>query len=138
MGATSTSGLSAIALAASLLVATDSNFVQAFPVSRIPSAAIANTQRRQHIIKYHALPPSIGDDVDSDQKDSSQMESLRKTLFAELEKMRTQFAEMSESLSKAKEREERAQGTVATLKEEQRSVEAEKAKAVDSKKTEFV
>ena len=52
--------------------------------------------------------------------------------------MRTQFAEMSESLSKAKEREERAQGTVATLKEEQRSVEAEKAKAVDSKKTEFV
>lgn len=127
--------MSAFTMAASFLVI-GPLCPQAFPISRIP--AIANNQRIRIDHATYSLPPSIDDDVDIAQKDNSQMESLRKTLFAELEKMRTQFSEMSESLNKAKEREEEAQGTVAALKEKQRSVESEKQRAIESKKTEFV
>lgn len=110
----------------------------AFPMSRISSRA--NDHRRgclQHNV--YALPPTENDvDTVKDQNNSGQMESLRKTLFAELEKMRKQFTEMSESLNLAKEREEKAQVTIATLKEQRQSVESEKKRAVDSKKSEFV
>ena len=89
----------------------------------------------------YTLPPSLDDDLDTEQKkigNSGQMESLRRSLFAELEKMRNQFTEMTESLNKAREREVQAQGTVANLKENQQSVEKEKKNAIDSKKSEFV
>jgi chromosome segregation ATPase len=110
---------------------------QAFPVSRISSRANDRRGCLEHIV--YALPPTENDvDTVKDQNGSGQMESLRKTLFAELEKMRKQFTEMSESLNQAKEREEKAQGTIATLKEQRQSVESEKKRAVDSKKSEFV
>lgn len=96
--------------------------------------------RVNHII-VNAVPPSV-DDVDTDEtnKDtnSGQMESLRRTLFTELEKMRDQFTEMSETLTKAKEREEKARGSIASLKEQQQSAESEKERAIDNKKSEFV
>lgn len=91
----------------------------------------------------NALPPSIDEDVDTavgpdKGANIGQMELVRRTLFAELEKMRNQFTEMSESLNRVKEREEKAQGTIATLKEQQRSAELEKEEAIGRKKSEFM
>jgi hypothetical protein len=133
--------ISAIALAATSVI-NGPRGVNAFPMSRI-SALDANNFYRcrvNHII-VNAVPPSV-DDVDTDEtnKDTNigQMESLRRTLFAELEKMRDQFTEMSETLTKAKEREEKARGSIASLKEQQQSAESEKERAIDNKKSEFV
>ena len=132
--------VSVAALAASLITCGCS--VGAFPISRIPSISIAKNNHHQlKRTTAYTLPPSIDDDLDTEQEkdgNTGQMESLRRSLFAELEKMRNQFTEMTESLNKAKEREEQAQGTVASLKEKQRSVESEKKNAIDSKKSEFV
>lgn len=128
------SGVSMTALAASLI--TCGYTVDAFPISRIQ-----NHHRRPKRMAVYTLPPSLDDDLDTEQKkigNSGQMESLRRSLFAELEKMRNQFTEMTESLNKAREREVQAQGTVANLKENQQSVEKEKKNAIDSKKSEFV
>jgi hypothetical protein len=95
----------------------------------------------------NALPPSIDNDLDTDNEISEnenengstgQMESLRRTLFAELEKMRNQFMEMSESLSMAKKREEEAQENIALLRERQKSVESDKEREINSKKLAFV
>ena len=95
----------------------------------------------------NALPPSIDNVLDTDNEISEnenengstgQMDSLRRTLFAEWEKMRNQFMEMSESLSMAKRREEEAQENVALLRERQKSVESDKEREINSKKLAFV
>ncbi len=97
--------------------------------------------------KKHALPPSIDDDFNTDNKISEnenenggtgQMESLRRTLFTELDKMRNQFVEMSESLSTAKKREKEAQENVALLRERQQSVESEREREINRKKLAFM
>lgn len=66
------------------------------------------------------------------------MESLRRTLFTELDKMRNQFVEMSESLSTAKKREKEAQENVALLRERQQSVESEREREINRKKLAFM
>lgn len=121
--------------------------VHAFPMARI-NPLIQNSDRRRLPISY-ALPPSIDDDVsitedkngtnhNSNGQDAQQQQSIRQTLFDQLENMRKQFTEMSESLSRAKEREEQARETVVTLKEQRRSVELEKEEAISSQKSVFV
>jgi hypothetical protein len=149
--------ISSLAVAASAKLIGHGTLVASFPLSTksslsVHNLSVRNVRSSSHIINRHrlphfnALPPSIENDVNTDpdtsadSKDASngQMESMRRTLFSELEKMRVQFAEMTESLTKAKEREEAAQGSVATLKEQQRSVESEKDKFINVKKSEFV
>jgi hypothetical protein len=61
-------------------------------------------------------------------------ESIGDKIFAELDKMRQQFSELTESLSMAKEREEQAQANVARLAEEKVNVEAEKESTIARKK----
>jgi hypothetical protein len=61
-------------------------------------------------------------------------ESIGDRIFAELDKMRQQFSELTESLSMAKEREEQAQANVMRLTEEKVNVEAEKESTIAGKK----
>eukprot|EP00804_Cyclotella_cryptica_P013952 CCRYP_002459-RA/>CCRYP_002459-RA protein AED:0.00 eAED:0.00 QI:117/1/1/1/1/1/2/1253/598 len=134
--------------------------VNSFPLppcrvcTRTPSFTNTNVysssrRRLRYRLKHqtNALPPSIDNELDTEPKISEnetenvstgQMDSLRRTLFVELEKMRNQFVEMSESLSVAKKREEEAQDSVASLRERQRSVESEKEREINNKKLAFV
>ena len=58
------------------------------------------------------------------------MESIRNKMFAELEKLRQQFTDLTETLGQAKQEEEVAKGTFWRLREEREVVELEKEEAV--------
>ena len=61
-------------------------------------------------------------------------ESIGEKVFAELDKMRQNFAELTESLTMAKEREEQAKEDVTRLTEEKADVEAETDNAIAGRK----
>lgn len=61
-------------------------------------------------------------------------ESIGEKVFAELDKMRQNFAELTESLTMAKEREEQAKEDVIRLTEEKVNVEAEKDNVIAGRK----
>ncbi len=61
-------------------------------------------------------------------------ESIGEKVFAELDKMRQNFAELTESLTMAKEREEQAKEDVTRLTEEKVNVEAEKDNVIAGRK----
>lgn len=61
-------------------------------------------------------------------------ESIGEKVFAELDKMRQNFAELTESLTMAKEREEQAKEDITRLTEEKNNVEAEKDNVIAVKK----
>jgi len=90
----------------------------------------------------HAVAPlfaSADDEENSDSSSSSTTfatapESIGEKVFAELDKMRQQFSELTESLTMAKEREEQAKGDVTRLTEKKVTVEAEKESAILGKK----
>ena len=147
----------ALAATASLIVHEHGPLdVHAFPTARIHNPLILKIPgcRRLRIASYaSSLPPSVDDDVSIENKNSTTnnnsnsssrsnvreaQQSIRQTLFDQLENMRTQFTEMSESLRRAREREERARETVDTLKERQRSVELEKEEVISDRKSAFV
>lgn len=130
--------------------------VHAFPPARMNNPLIPKVPgcRRLRIASYaSSLPPSVDDDVSIENKNGTTnnnsnsssrsngreaQQSIRQTLFDQLENMRKQFTEMSESLRRAREREERARESVDTLKERQRSVELEKEAVLSDRKSAFV
>ncbi len=61
-------------------------------------------------------------------------ESIGEKVFAELDNMRKQFAELTESLTMAKQREEQAKGDVTRLTDEKKTVDAEKDSVISGKK----
>lgn len=61
-------------------------------------------------------------------------ESIGEKVFAELDNMRKQFAELTESLTMAKQREEQAKGDVTRLTDEKKNVDAEKDSVITGKK----
>lgn len=61
-------------------------------------------------------------------------ESIGEKVFAELDNMRKQFAELTESLTMAKQREEQAKGDVTRLTDEKKTVDAEKDSVITGKK----
>ena len=65
---------------------------------------------------------------------ASASESIGEKMFAELDKMRQQFSELTESLTMAKETEEQAIGDVTRLTEEKVNVDANKDSVVSGKK----
>jgi hypothetical protein len=69
-----------------------------------------------------------------DEETSGESSSFRQQMFAELEKMRNQFAEMKDSLTQAKKREEEAQVNVVRLREQKDAVVSEKNEAIQNKK----
>lgn len=77
---------------------------------------------------------------DKDDADSSTTtvvtvpESIGEKVFAELDKMRQQFSELTESLNVAKEREEQAKGDVVRLTKEKNTVDTEKESFIAGKK----
>lgn len=74
------------------------------------------------------------EDVDSSTTTLATAPSIGEKVFAELDKMRQQFSELTESLSLAKEREEQAKGDVARLTAEKNTVDAEKESFIAGKK----
>jgi hypothetical protein len=83
-----------------------------------------------------------GEDDESSSVDSSTStatfataaESIGEKLFAELDKMKKQFSDLTESLSIAKEREEKAKGDVKKLTEEKFNVESGRENFIAGKK----
>eukprot|EP01082_Thalassiosira_pseudonana_P016100 g14026.t1 g14026 contig9:988866-990813(-) len=69
-----------------------------------------------------------------DEETSGESSSFRQQMFAELEKMRNQFAEMKDSLTQAKKREEEAQVNVVRLRAQKDAVVSEKNEAIQNKK----
>ncbi|KAK1748465.1 hypothetical protein QTG54_000404 [Skeletonema marinoi] len=92
--------------------------------------------------QQHAVAPLFASADDEENSDSSSStttfatapESIGEKVFAELDKMRQQFSELTESLTMAKEREEQAKGDVTRLTEKKVTVEAEKESAILGKK----
>jgi len=92
--------------------------------------------------QQHAVAPLFASADDEENTDSSSStttfatapESIGEKVFAELDKMRQQFSELTESLTMAKEREEQAKGDVTRLTEKKVTVEAEKESAILGKK----
>ena len=84
--------------------------------------------------------PLFASTDDKDDADSSTTtvatapESIGEKVFAELDKMRQQFSELTESLNVAKEREEQAKGDVARLTKEKNTVDTEKESFIAGKK----
>ena len=84
--------------------------------------------------------PLFASTEDKDDADSSTTtvvtapESIGEKVFAELDKMRLQFSELTESLNVAKEREEQAKGDVARLTKEKNTVDTEKESFIAGKK----
>lgn len=86
---------------------------------------------------YAPLFASADDKKDTDSSTTTfatAPESIGEKVFAELDKMRQQFSELTESLSMAKEREEQAKGDVARLTEEKNTVDSEKESFIAGKK----
>ena len=84
--------------------------------------------------------PLFASTDDKDDADSSTTtvatapESIGEKVFAELDKMRQQFSELTESLNVAKEREEQAKGDVVRLTKEKNTVDTEKESFIAGKK----
>ena len=93
----------------------------------------------QHAIQ---LPSPLFASTDGEDESSSSStttfaasaESIGEKVFAELDKMRQNFAELTESLTMAKEREEQAKEDVTRLTEEKVNVEAEKDNVIAGRK----
>ena len=109
------------------------------------SSSISNQKIKSQLQQQHyaiQLPSPLFASTDGEDESSSSStttfaasaESIGEKVFAELDKMRQNFAELTESLTMAKEREEQAKEDVTRLTEEKANVEAEKDNAIAGRK----
>lgn len=109
------------------------------------SSSISNQKIKSQLQQQHyaiQLPSPLFASTDGEDESSSSStttfaasaESIGEKVFAELDKMRQNFAELTESLTMAKEREEQAKEDVTRLTEEKINVEAEKDNVIAGRK----
>lgn len=109
------------------------------------SSSISNQNIKSQLQQQHyaiQLPSPLFASTDGEDESSSSStttfaasaESIGEKVFAELDKMRQNFAELTESLTMAKEREEQAKEDVTRLTEEKINVEAEKDNVIAGRK----
>ncbi len=108
------------------------------------SCSNSNQKIKSQLQQQHyaiQLPPLFASTDGDDESSSSTTttfaapaESIGEKVFAELDKMRQNFAELTESLTMAKEREEQAKEDVTRLTEEKVNVEAEKDNVIAGRK----
>ena len=108
------------------------------------SCSNSNQKIKSQLQQQHyaiQLPSPLFASTDGEDESSSSSttfaasaESIGEKVFAELDKMRQNFAELTESLTMAKEREEQAKEDVTRLTEEKVSVEAEKDNVIAGRK----
>lgn len=84
-----------------------------------------------------ATDDTIGDDEGVDDGDVGQADSIRQKMFSELEKLRKQFSELTESLGQAKKEEEDAKGKFWKLREQKEEADLEREEAIQSAKKTF-
>lgn len=124
-------------LLSSLLL--DGVVVDSFQLSSSSNQKIKSQLQQQHYALQ--LPSPLFASTDGEDESSSSAttfavsaESIGEKVFAELDKMRQNFAELTESLTMAKEREEQAKEDVTRLTEEKVNVEAEKDNVIAGRK----
>ena len=124
-------------LLSSLLL--DGVVVDSFQLSSSSNQKIKSQLQQQHYALQ--LPSPLFASTDGEDESSSSAttfavsaESIGEKVFAELDKMRQNFAELTESLTMAKEREEQAKEGVTRLTEEKVNVEAEKENVISGRK----
>lgn len=113
--------------------------VDSFQLSSSSNQKIKSQLQQQHYAIQ--LPSPLFASTDGEDESSSSAttfavsaESIGEKVFAELDKMRQNFAELTESLTMAKEREEQAKEDVTRLTEEKVNVEAEKDNVIAGRK----
>jgi len=132
-----TSAMIVLLLLSSLLL--DGVVVDSFQLSSSSNQKIKSQLQQQHYALQ--LPSPLFASTDGEDESSSSAttfavsaESIGEKVFAELDKMRQNFAELTESLTMAKEREEQAKEGVTRLTEEKVNVEAEKENVISGRK----
>mmetsp|Transcript_12448 Transcript_12448/g.26285 ORF Transcript_12448/g.26285 Transcript_12448/m.26285 type:complete len:607 (-) Transcript_12448:323-2143(-) len=81
-----------------------------------------------------ATDDTAEDDKGVDDGDVGQVDSIRQKMFSELEKLRQQFSELTESLGQVKKEEEEAKGKFWKLREQKEEADLEKEEAIQSAK----
>lgn len=132
-----TTAMIVLFLLSSLLL--DGVVVDSFQLSSSSNQKIKSQLQQQHYAIQ--LPSPLFASTDGEDESSSSAttfavsaESIGEKVFAELDKMRQNFAELTESLTMAKEREEQAKEDVTRLTEEKVNVEAEKDNVIAGRK----
>ena len=115
--------------------------VDSFQLSCSNSNQKIKSQLQQQHYAIHLPSPLFASTDGEDESSSSSTttfvasaESIGEKVFAELDKMRQNFAELTESLTMAKEREEQAKEDVTRLTQEKVNVEAEKDNVIAGRK----
>ena len=126
-------------LLSSLLL--DGVVVDSFQLSCSNSNQKIKSQLQQQHYAFQLPSPLFASTDGEDESSSSSTttfaasaESIGEKVFAELDKMRQNFAELTESLTMAKEREEQAKEDVTRLTEEKANVEAETDNVIAGRK----
>lgn len=135
-----TAAMIVLLLLSSLLL--DGVVVDSFQLSCSNSNQKIKSQLQQQHYYAIQLPSPLFASTDGEDESSSSStttfaasaESIGEKVFAELDKMRQNFAELTESLTMAKEREEQAKEDVTRLTEEKANVEAETDNAIAGRK----